>query len=87
MLAAIKRADEATERVWGNDPNTPVSYASLGENKPAKDVPSVPFALQVAPAVLGIFSVIVFILNSGGLFGDGPDLDQLTADIEALGKV
>ena len=87
LLAAIKRADEATERVWGDDPNTPTSYASLGENKPAREVPSVPFALQVAPALLGVTAALVFVLNSGGFFGDGPDIDQLTANIEALGKV
>ena len=46
MLAAMKRADEATERVWGNDPNTPTTYASLGENKPPPKVPGVPMALS-----------------------------------------
>ena len=87
MLAAMKRADEATERVWGNDPNTPTTYASLGENKPAPQEPEVPFALQVAPAVLGVGAALVFVLNTGGFFGEGPDLDALTASIEAMGKV
>ena len=71
----MKRADEATDKVWGQDPNTPTTYASLGERKEAQEAPSVPGWLQVAPALLGISSVIIFILNSGGLFGEGPDLD------------
>ena len=83
----MKRADEATERVWGNDPNTPTTYASLGENKPAEKAPEVPFALQVAPAVLGVGAALVFVLNTGGFFGEGPDIDALTASVEALGKV
>ena len=45
------------------------------------------FALQVAPALLGVTAALVFVLNSGGFFGDGPDIDQLTANIEALGTV
>ncbi len=87
MLAAMKRADEATERVWGNDPNTPTTYASLGENKPPPKVPGVPMALQVAPSLLGVGAALVFVLNTGGFFGDGPDMDALNASIEALGTV
>ena len=83
----MKRADEATERVWGNDQNTPTTYASLGENKPAPQEPGVPLALQVAPALLGVGAALVFVLNTGGFFGEGPDLDALTASIEAMGKV
>ena len=86
MLAAMKRADEATERVWGNDPNTPTTYASLGENKPPPKEIGVPMALQAAPALLGVGAALVFVLNTGGFFGDGPDIDALTASIEALGE-
>ena len=87
MLAAMKRADEATERVWGDDPNTPTTYASLGENKPREKGPEVPMARLAAPALLGVGAALVFVLNTGGFFGEGPDIDALTASVEALGKV
>ena len=57
----MKRADEATERVWGNDPNTPTTYASLGENKPPPKEIGVPMALQAAPALLGVGAALVFV--------------------------
>ncbi len=87
MAAALKRADEATDRAWGTDPNQPTSWASLGEDKAGPETIEVPAFLQIAPALLGIFSVTIFIANSAGVFGEGPDLDKLAADIEALGKI
>ena len=80
-------ADEATDRAWGTDPNQPTSWASLGEDKAGPETIEVPAFLQIAPALLGIFSVTIFIANSAGVFGEEPDLDKLAADIEALGKI
>ena len=41
--------------------------------------PAVPSWLSIAPPVIGSISLILFVLNSQGVFGEGPDLDALAA--------
>ena len=51
LAEALKRADEATDRAWGEDnPNTPVSWASLGENNLGTPPIEIPAVLQVGPS-------------------------------------
>ena len=38
---------------------------------------AVPVWLSVAPPVVGGFSVVLFVLNTFGIFGEGPDLSTL----------
>ena len=79
--AALEAAEKKLEQLNEIDPKgAPTSWADLG--LPAEPVagPEVPAALQVAPLVLGAVSIILFILNGIGAFGDGPDLDALVEE-------
>ena len=53
------------------------------ERKPELNAPSLGW-LSVAPLVLGVFSVVLFVLNALGIFGEGPDLDALVEDWSEL---
>ena len=87
MISSSRNSTRSSSSIVPSLPLSALTYASLGENKPAPQEPAVPFALQVAPAVLGVGAALVFVLNTAGVFGEGPDLDELAASIEALGKV
>ena len=39
---------------------------------------TVPAWLTIAPPAVGAFSVVLFVLNAFGVFGEGPDLSTLT---------
>ena len=54
----------------------PRSWADLGLPPEPDATPEVPAFLTIAPAVLGVLSVSLLLLNNAGLFGEGPDLDQ-----------
>ena len=58
----------------------PASWADLGLPPEAPPPPAIPAFLSVAPAVVGGFSVLLYILNAVGLFGEGPDLDALVEE-------
>jgi len=59
----------------------PYSWADLANPRKEPEPPEVPALLSLAPAILGVFSVILFVLNTFGVFGEGPDLDKLAEDI------
>ena len=84
--AAIEKAEEKLETLneVGGRSGSPSSWADLG--LPTEPVPEVeiPAILQFAPAVLGVFSVLLFLLNGVGLFGEGPDLDALAEEWSKL---
>ena len=43
----------------------------------------VPGWLSVAPPAIGAISILLFVLNSFGIFGEGPDLDALAAQLSS----
>ena len=71
-LAELKRSgDAARAAAVGGFLTTPVE-------QPFNDVADpVPVWLSVAPPVIGGFSVVLFVLNTFGVFGEGPDLNTL----------
>ena len=85
MQAALAAADEKLDKLALTDEMLRAkSMAELGAPPPAPEVPQVDGILSVAPAVLGTFAVILFVLNSLGVFGDGGgSLDQMADDLTA----
>jgi hypothetical protein len=77
---ALRKAEEKLEELNKVDGKAPSSWADLGLPPEAEPAPAIPQLLQVAPLVLGGFSVLLFLLNAVGLFGDGPDLDALVEE-------
>ena len=47
------------------------SLAELGMPPKAPEPPQIDGALTVAPAVLGVFALVLYLLNGFGFFGDG----------------
>ena len=45
--------------------------------QPPPDIPAVPHWLSYAPPIMGAVSIALFVLNSYGIFGEGPDLSSL----------
>lgn len=55
----------------------PTSWAALGEKPKVADAPAVPKLLEQAPIFLGVFALLLFVLNAIGVFGSGPELEAL----------
>ena len=68
-------ADLAYQR--GPTPQTPEEIAAAA-------ISSVPAVLQTAPLYIGGFALVLFLLNSFGAFGAGPDLDKFAEDLAKL---
>jgi hypothetical protein len=62
----------------------PASWADLGLPDKGPAPPAVSPLVSAAPLVVGAFSVLLFLLNAVGLFGDGPDLDALVEEWSKL---
>ena len=67
--------------------NAPSSFNSWREKEPEPAVsgPLTPDQLDLinqAPLFLGGLSLVLFLFNAIGAFGEGPDLDKLAADLE-----
>ena len=67
--------------------NAPSSFNSWREKEPEPAVsgPLTPDQLDLvnqAPLFLGGLSLLLFLFNAVGAFGEGPDLDKLAADLE-----
>ena len=84
--AASADADQQQQRIdaalaeLGRSGNLASAAAAGGfseqpPEQPAEDV--VPVWLTVAPPAIGGFSVVLFVLNTFGVFGEGPDLNML----------
>ena len=67
--------------------NAPSAFNSWREKEPEPAVsgPLTPDQLDLinqAPLFLGGLSLVLFLFNAIGAFGEGPDLDKLAADLE-----
>jgi hypothetical protein len=60
--------------------DAPKSWADLGLPPEAPEPPAISPLLSVAPVLLGVFSVGLYLLNQAGLFGDGPDVEALVEE-------
>ena len=82
--AALERANEKLEQLNKVEKLAPKSWADLGV--PAEAEPDNPMmgAVSVAPLIVGAFSVGLFLLNTVGAFGEGPDLDALVEEWSKL---
>ena len=84
-MAALQAASDKLEELNSVEAKSaPTSWADLGLPPEPDNGPEVPAFLSVAPAVIGGFSVLLFLLNSVGLFGEGPDLDALAEEWSKL---
>ena len=81
--AALRAAEDKLEEL-NKVEKAPTSWADMG--LPAEPIPQpeIPQLLQVAPLAIGAFSVLLFLLNTVGLFGEGPDLDALAEEWSKL---
>ena len=78
--AALEAADDKLESLNQVEKMAPTSWADLGIPLEKDDAPVVPAFVSQAPLFVGGFSVMLFLLNSFGLFGEGPDLDALAEE-------
>ena len=82
--ALIEAANSKLEQLNEVEKLAPTSWADLGVPKEAEPDLGVSSLLSTAPLVLGVFSIGLFLLNSFGAFGEGPDLDALVEEWSKL---
>ena len=78
--AALRAAEKKLEELNQPGSKAPTSWADMGLPEEAPPEPEIPALLAQAPLVLGGFSVLLFLLNGVGLFGEGPDIDKLAEE-------
>lgn len=79
IQASLDAANNKLEEI-NEVQKAPTSWADMGLPKEPERAPEVPFFVSIAPLVVGGFSVLLFLLNAVGVFGDGPDLDALVEE-------